>query len=134
MKRPDPQYLPTDIPGISAIIVNGSPQGRVTDMEDLLHYLKFNPGPVTARILKRQPEPISTLLFGMQDAAAYAGVSVRTIRKWARAEGLEFTRAGKQLIALEEGIDEFIRAQAKQSHCPSGHPDRAGYNNAKPKE
>jgi len=134
MKRPDPQYLPTDIPGISAIIVNGSPQGVVTDMEALLNYQKWNPGPVTARILKPQPEPISTLLFGMQEAAAYAGVSVRTIRKWARAQGLEFTRAGKQLIALEEGIDEFIRAQANQSHGHDGHDDRRSQNKPQHKE
>jgi hypothetical protein len=117
-------YLPTDIPGVSAVIEDGRPRGLVTDLEALLHHLKFNPGPVTVRILKPKPEPVSTLLYGLEEVAAYAGVSVRTVRNWARERGLTFSRPRNNLIALQEGIDAFIESHGQQS----GHPGQPGQN------
>jgi len=96
----------------------------VTDLEALLHHLKFNPGPVTVRILKPKPEPVSTLLYGLEEVAAYAGVSVRTVRNWARERGLTFSRPRNNLIALQEGIDAFIESHGQQS----GHPGQPGQN------
>ncbi len=128
-------YLPTDIPGISAVIENGSPRGVVTDMDALLHHLKFNSGPVTVRILKPKPEHVSTLLYGLEEVAAYAGVSVRTVRNWARQRGLTFIRPRNELIATEGSLDSFIRAQANQSHGHPGQTGHSGHNqNAKQKD
>lgn len=129
MKTSEPDYLKTDIPGLSARLEGGEPQGIVTNMEDLLHYLKFNPGPVTARILKLQTVPRSTLLCGLEEVAAYAGVSIRTVRNWVRARGLSLSRPRNELVILQEDLDAFIHENSKQFHGHDGHHGQVGQNN-----
>jgi excisionase family DNA binding protein len=47
-------------------------------------------------------------LMTLQEAAAYARVSISTLRRWVRDEGLAFYKAGRQIRIDETELVRFL--------------------------
>jgi excisionase family DNA binding protein len=62
-----------------------------------------------ANVIGEKPCAQSQLnLLTLKEVAAYARVSLSTVRRWLRDEGLPFYKAGRQKRVDEKGLVEFL--------------------------
>lgn len=61
------------------------------------------------RSTKRRPDPSRSLrLLSVRDAAAYAGVSATTVRRWIKEGKIKIYRAGAQIRINEDDLILFL--------------------------
>lgn len=63
--------------------------------------------------------------FKIQEAADYAGVSLRTIRDWVDQKGLKRSKVGGIVRIHREWIDEFLDARAERKANAQDEIERA---------
>ena len=76
--------------------------------------LKIDAGPAAIIAVLEPPQPLPVSFLSVGQAAAYAGVSPITIRRWIKTKAFLCHRAGKQWKIDPKELVSFMRRSA---HC-----------------